>query len=186
MLAEYVLKARLRAERSLQLARNTDGAYPAGMHERNPVTQDVRFLHIMGGEQDCHRVLGPQTLDVFPHAVAGDRVQPDGRLVEDQQARCVDQRLSQLETTHHPARVGSRHPVGDLGQPHRGHGVVDPGPALAPRHIEQAREQRHVLPSGQPRVGREHLRHVADEATCSDRIAYRVHPEHVHRPGDRP
>ena len=55
-------------------------------------------------------------VDALPHAVAGDRVEPDRRLVEDQQPRRADQGLRELEPADHAAGVGLGEPVGGVGE----------------------------------------------------------------------
>ena len=98
----------------------------------------------------------------LPHPVAGDRVQPDGRLVEDQQLRPADQRLRELEPADHATGVAAREPVRGVEQVHRREGVVDAGGALAARHVVEPGEPRDVLPPGQRPLDGQLLGHVAE------------------------
>ena len=71
----------------------------AVVHDRDALAHRLRLLEVVGGQQ--HR--GPLAVD-FPHelpqGVAQLHVDPGGRLVEDQQARLVDQGLG-----HHQASL---------------------------------------------------------------------------------
>ena len=64
-------------------------------------------------------------LHLGPDTVARNGIQTDGRFVEDQQRRPVDQRLRQLEPAHHAAGVRARQRVGDVEQLHRVQRFVD-------------------------------------------------------------
>ena len=57
----------------------------AQVHQRDPVAQRVGLLHVVRGEQHRHPGGVAQLLDALPDAVAGDRVEADRGLVEDEQ-----------------------------------------------------------------------------------------------------
>ena len=68
----------------------------------------------------------------------------------------------------------------------RFHGVehrLHLGGALPAGHVEEPGEQRHVLPPGQRAVGRQLLRHVAEQAAHRHRLPRDVQPEHRDRAG---
>src|SRR5262245_29388065 len=68
----------------LELAGRAQTADPAAVHQRDAVAVLVGLVHVVGGDQDGHAGGGAHGADVLPHLRAGDRVQPDGRLVEHQ------------------------------------------------------------------------------------------------------
>ena len=84
------------------------------------------LVHVVRGEQDGHAVLGAQLGDQVPHRAAGDRVEADRRLVEDQQARAVHQRLRELQPPDHAAGVRRDQAVGVLEHAGRGQRPLDP------------------------------------------------------------
>src|SRR5579859_2970690 len=64
---EDVLERRGRGYRRFQLRRSSDGAQCAVMHQRDPVTQRVGFLHVVRGEQHGHAELALHVQHVGPH-----------------------------------------------------------------------------------------------------------------------
>ena len=73
--------------------------------------------------------------------------------------------------------------VGVLEHAGRGQRPLDPLAALAPRHVEQAREQHHVLAPGERGLRGELLRHVADELAHAHPLARHVAAEDVRHAG---
>src|SRR5579875_1179429 len=146
VVAEDVLEAGAGAEGSLELGRPAHGSDGTEVHEGDPVAQRLGFFHVVGGEHDGRPPFAAQLLDALPHAVAGDRVEPHRRLVEDEQRRSVHERLRQLEASHHPARVRARQPVGGVGETHGLECFGHAGGPLSPRDVEEPREPHDVLP----------------------------------------
>ena len=90
------------------------------VHERDPVAQRVRLLHVVGGHAArSSRTARAARAMVSQRSAAGDRVEADRRLVQHQQARPVDERLGELEPPDHAARVRPAEPVGAVAEPHR-------------------------------------------------------------------
>ncbi len=156
------------------------------MEQRDTVAEELGLLHVVGSEEHRHPGRLPQILDALPHAVAGDGVEPDGRLVEHEQLGTVDERLGQLEPADHAAGVGAGEPVGRLGQPHH---LKRFGDALAPDRpgdVEEAREPADVLAAGQRRLDRQLLRDVPDPPANrhlrpTDIEAEHLDPARLHR-----
>ena len=82
------------------------------------------------------------------------RVQPGGRLVEEEDVGAVDQRQGEIEPPLHPARVAAHPPVGRLGEADALDQVVAARAALVLRDAMERRLQPHVLAGGQVRVQR--------------------------------
>src|SRR6266496_1408412 len=64
---EHVLEGRVRPQLGLQLVRGADRAEPAAVHERDPLTQVVGLVQVVGGQQDGHAGGGAQLLEALPH-----------------------------------------------------------------------------------------------------------------------
>ena len=161
-----------------------EGADAAAVHQGDPVAVLVGLVHVVGGHQDGHAGGRAYGVDVLPHAGAGDRVEADGRLVEDQQAGRADQRLGEFEPADHAAGVGAGQPVGGVGEVHRVQRLGDAVGAFAAGDVEDAGEQCDVLPAGQARVGGQLLRHVAEQAAYRHPVPGRVvaeDPDHAGR-----
>src|SRR3954469_8164092 len=160
--AKGVVEGVARAERRLELGGRADRAQPAAMHERDPLAELVGLVHVVRREQDRHAALLAQPGDEVPHRAARDRVEADRRLVEDQHARPVDERLRQLEPADHAGGVRRHEAGGGLEHAGRLEREVDAVGALRARDVEQPGERHHVLAARQRAVGGELLRHVAD------------------------
>ena len=112
-------------------------------------------------DRDPELLAGPE--DQLEHLVAAGRVEAVRRLVEEQQARVVDERLGELDPLLHPGRVAADRPVALLVQPDV---AEDLGGPLASRGARQARHQREVRDDLRRRDVRGKavvLGHVADE-----------------------
>ena len=79
-----------------------------------------------------------QARDHVQQLVPDARVEPDGRLVEEQHARVGDQRARDLQAAALAAAVGADRPVEQLAEPERVGELVD-APRRAPRPTPQSR-----------------------------------------------
>ena len=86
-----------------------------------------------------------QHLEPFPHEAPRGRVEPDGRLVEEQHLRPVQERGRDLEPAQHAARQRAPEPVEERGEVHRLDRLRDPLAALVPRHAGDAAVELEVL-----------------------------------------
>src|SRR3954468_9046308 len=68
-----------------EFARGTRRPDASPVHERDPVAVLLGLVHVVGGDQHGHAGLRPDGEDPVPDTRAGDRVQADGRFVEDEQ-----------------------------------------------------------------------------------------------------
>ena len=83
----------------------------AAVDDADAVGELVGLLEVLRGEQDGHAQLVVEPLHLLPHAGAADRVEPGGRLVEEQHVGVVHQRGGEVEPATHAARVGVDAPV---------------------------------------------------------------------------
>src|SRR5487761_81960 len=97
VVAEDVVERGLVTEPSPQRSRSPGDADLGPVHQRDPVAVGVGLVHVVGGHQHGHLVLGAQLGDVLPDDAAGDRVQADRRLVQNQQTRSANEGLRQLK-----------------------------------------------------------------------------------------
>ena len=107
-------------------------------------------------QQDGFALLHQQ-LQAFPHQVAGLRIQPGGRLVQQQQLRVVHQRARQREPAAHAARKLARLGIRFMGKgcelQQLGHAGLNGGIC----HAEIAAINEQVFGTGEIRVQRVEL-----------------------------
>src|SRR5271157_2804138 len=75
------------AKRSFKLFYCAKGIHLAQVHDREAIAMALRLLQVMGGEEQGRAVVGPQIDQMFPDSIARNRVQPDGRLIEEKHPR---------------------------------------------------------------------------------------------------
>ena len=127
----------------------------------------------MGGEQDRLAEV-TEAADHLPGLAAGGRVEPGGRLVQEDQLRVADQGQPHVQAAALPARQGPHPPVGCLLQADQPDHLADrPGPAVV------AGELAHGLAHGQVRVVAGLLEHDADPLPQLAPAGGRVHAEHA-------
>ena len=99
-------------------------------HEAQPIAAG-RLVHV--GRADHHRhALGQQADDQLPEVLARDRVDAGGRLVEQQQARAMDQRAGQPQLLFH-ARPKAGRPAGARSRSGRRSAAARPSGRSSPR-----------------------------------------------------
>ena len=116
---------------------------PVG-HDRHRVGEPLGLLDVVRRHQD-RRALAAQRVDQRPQLLADLRVEPDGRLVEQQQPRPVHERAGDQQPPAHPAGELVARRVGALGEVRDLQRAVDRGAALVARDAVQAREDGEVL-----------------------------------------
>src|SRR5207247_11311573 len=131
------------AERGGEVARRPQRDHAPMVHDRHPIAEPLRLLHIMRGQQD--RIpRRPERPDDLPQLAAGLGVEPGRRLVEEQQLRTVDQRARDREPLLLPAGQGADAGPALLLELHQAEHLVDR--MLAP---VEAAEQRDRLGDGE-------------------------------------
>ena len=138
------------------------------------------------GRQD-HQPLARELCKQVPEALAFLRIQADGRLVDDQQLRIIEQGLGDADALAHAARKPAEPAIGDIGKADHVQAFLD---ACRHRPRGQAlhrREKGEELPRRQGFIDAEVLRQVAQFRTQRIRLAGDVltTPEHASSGGAR-
>src|SRR5580658_408324 len=168
---EHILQRRVRpADAGLQFGGGPEADEMPPVEHPDSSAQAVGLLHVMRGHHDRRAVVAAETLDLLPDRVAGQRVQSDRGLVEEQDPRSVHERLGDLETPDHPAGIVLDEQVRDRAQPHELERLPDPPLAFLPRDRVQSGEHPQVLVPGDLRVRRDELGNVADIPTDLGRV----------------
>ena len=129
----------------------------AQIEDPDAVAQALGLLHVVRRVQDGH-ASGGQPVDALQDGVAALRIDPHGRLVQDQQPRPVEQPDPDVQPPFHATRVllgGIVCPVGEADDPED---LVHPSRQVVAVHAVQASEEAEVLAARQVRVDREILR----------------------------
>ena len=89
------------------------------VHNRQAVAQQLSLVHIMRCQHDGNTLIA-DLFDQIPEIAASLRIQPSGRLVEEQHRRIVNQRRRDGEALLLPARELLDVAFGFVGQLHLG------------------------------------------------------------------
>ena len=136
-----------------QVVRRRERDQPALGDQRDRVAL-LGLVDVLGRHQQ--RPAGvAQAVELVPDAAAEERIDPGGRLVEEEQRRVVDEGAGQLEPALHPARQAPGAAAADLPQVDQLEHLARPPPARPEQHPEQRRHEVDVLAGGQVRVERE-------------------------------
>ena len=104
------------ADRRLQLGRRALGDDLAVVDDPDPVAEDVGLLEVLRRQEDGDAVLLGEPRDLLPERGPRLRVEAGRRLVEEEDARAVDEREREVEPALHPAGVRPHLAVGGVGQ----------------------------------------------------------------------
>jgi hypothetical protein len=127
------------------------------------------------GEQDGDPA-GDQVPDDAPHLHPAARVEPGGRLVQEQHPGPADQAGGQVQAPPHAAGVGLRRPVRGVLQPELGQQLGGPAPRLRPGLAEQPGDQHQVFRAGEVLVHRRVLPGQPDQLAHPVRVGEHVVP----------
>ena len=170
----------LRAGARLQLRGGARGDDHAVVEHVHHVGEPVGLLQVLGGQQHGGAGLA-QFPERGPELQPAGRVQPGGRLVQDQQGGPVHQAGRQVQAAAHPARVGPHRPADRGGQ---AEALGQPGGApggLAPPEPGQAADQHEVVPAVQALVQAGVLAGQPDDGTHRVGAGRHVAAEHADR-----
>ena len=115
------------------------------------------------------------------HERRGD-VEAGVRLVEDQDIRIVQQRADDQHLLLHALRIGADRLLGGVGEAEQLEERAQPVLEHVFGELPQPADQLQLLASGQERVERRLLRHVAQPAPVGDRVVGDAAPLEQHRP----
>ena len=152
-----------------QLAARALGDDPALVDDPDAVAEALRLLHVMGRVEDGHALVA-ERLDAGEDGVAALRVDTDRRLVEDQQARPVEQPDGDIQAALHPAGVVLGPLPCPVGQVDDRQNVVDAGRQLPAAQPVQPAKEDEVLARAEVRVDREILGHETDRCLRRGRL----------------
>jgi hypothetical protein len=135
------------AELALERFRRALGDDLTAIDDREPRSQLVGLLEVVGRQQDGLVLLGGQPRDLAPHLGAHLRVQTRGRLVEEEHLWVVDERHRDVQPSLHPPGVAAGDAVGRLGQTEALEQLRDPLlEYLAAHAVEVALETEVLTP----------------------------------------
>ena len=144
------------ARGGLQFPAGALGDLPAMVDDGDPGGELVGLLEILRGEQDRHAGLG-EPADHPPDLLARRRVEPSGRLVEEEHVRGDDQRGGDVEPPPHAARIVLHLPGRRIAQAEGGEQLVGAGSRRPPAKAPEPGEQDEVLAARQILVERSEL-----------------------------
>ena len=147
----------------LQRGRRALGDDPAVVDDPDAVGEHVRLLEVLRRQEDGDAVLAREPRDLVPERRAALRVEAGRRLVEEEDARPVDEREREVEPPLHAARVAAHLAVGRLRRARRGRAARSARALRSARGIAlQHRLQPQVVAPGEERVERRLLQRGAD------------------------
>src|ERR1035438_3596652 len=138
VVAEDIVQRRRRAEGRLEAGGCALGQEAAVVHQGDAVAEDVRLLHVVGGEEDGHPRLLAQLLHLRPDAGPGYGVETDGGLVKDEESGTVDQRLGEFQAADHAPGVGPSEAIADVVEAHGVQHLSYPRLPLSSRQVQEA------------------------------------------------
>jgi hypothetical protein len=139
------------------------------------VGQGVRLVQVLRGQQDGG-ALRDQAAHGHPDLVPLGRVEPGGRLVQEDHRRPADQARSQVEAPPHAPGVRLGGPVGRLGEVEVGQQLGGPALRVGRAQVEQPADQHQVLGSGQVVVDGGVLPGQPDQAAYPPGVGDHVEP----------
>ena len=154
------------------------GDRAAVRHDHHGVGEALGLLDVVRRHQD-RRAVRPQRVDQRPELLAHLRIEPDRRLVEQHEARPVDERPRDQQPPPHPARelVGPRvAAIDEVGELER---MLDRVPPLRPRNAVEMREDEQVLLDGERHIEVVELRHDPALRPGRLRLAGQRESEHL-------
>src|SRR5208282_1169368 len=81
---------------------------------RDPVAEAVGLLEVVRRQEESHVVVVLELTDVCPDGGARLDVEPESRLVEEEELGVVDQAAGKLQPPPHPSREGADLPLGGV------------------------------------------------------------------------
>jgi len=159
-----------------QRPRGVERHDPAGVNDGDPVAQPLRLVEVVGRQQDRDLARGAERRDQVQQLVTDARVEPDGRLVEEQHLGLRHQRPGDLQPSPLPAAVAGNRPVGEAAEAEGVEHVGNPGPNLVAAQPPQAGMDLEVAPAGERAVDDGLLEHHGARSPGSPRLAAHVVP----------
>ena len=163
----------------LERLRRPAGHDLAAVDDREVVGEHVGLLEVLRRQEDRDAVVARQARHLLPHVGAALRVEPGGRLVEEEDARVMHERERQVEPALHAARVAADLAVRRVGEADALEQRVAARAPLGLRHALERGLEAHVLAAGEQRVERRLLERRADLAPHRGAVLHDVAPGHA-------
>ncbi len=163
------IAAHRRLERDGRIERDQAGV----IHDADPVAV-LRLVHVVRRHEDGDALALAQFVDVRPDVLARLRVEPDGRLIEEEDGRVVQQPARDLQPPLHATGEGAHLVARAVGQiDHLQHLADAPGPFGARDVIDHAVEAE-ILLRRDPVIEAVILEDDADRLAHARRVARHV------------
>ena len=173
------------ADLGLQRLGRALGDDPAVVDDPDAVGEHVGLLEVLRRQEDGDALVLREPPHLLPERRPALDVEAGRRLVEEEDARPVDERERQVEPALHAARVRLHLAVARLGQAHALEQLVGaPATALARQRLER-RLQPQVLAAGEQRVERGLLQRGADHLAHLRPLRRHVEAADARRAGGR-
>ena len=165
----------------LQLLGTPGGDQLAVVDDRNPVAV-LGLVHVVRREEHRDPLAHAQLVDVTPDVTPGLWIEPDGRLVEEQNlpASASARARSPAAASFRP-RTCAPDPVPALGQLHHLEHRIQPRGDLRARHPVKLSVEPEILLSSQILIQGRILEDQADPATHAERVTGNIEPSHARR-----
>ncbi len=144
----------------------------SGVHQQHLVAA-LGFVQIGGAPQHGHAVRG-QLAHHLPQLAAGNRIDADAGLVQQQDPRLAQQRAGQAQLLLHAAGQLAGRPRGEAGEVGEGQQALEAVSAALADDAAQIGVQLQVLLHRQVFVQTELLRHIADQRAQRVAVGDRV------------
>jgi len=174
----------LTADALLQLVPGALGDHPAVVDHRDPIRELVRFLQVLGRQQQ-RRSLSHELAHDRPDLVTAARIEPGRGLIEKEDPRPRQQARCEVKSTPHPAGVGARRPVAGVREIEALEQLVRAPPRLGRREVEQPAEHHQVLATREDLVDRCELPRQPEQLADGGSASHHVAPEDLGASGVR-
>ena len=129
--------------------------------DRDPIGEAIRLVQVLSRQQHG-RALGDAGLDHLPEAEPAARVEPGGRLVEEEHRRARDERRREIQAAAHAAGVGAHQAIAGLVEVEAVEQLACPLLSGIAAQVVEPADHLEVLEPGQPLVDRRVLAGEAD------------------------
>ena len=155
------------------------------IHDHQPVAQLLRFVHVVGGQDERHALL-LEAVEPVPEEMPCLGVEPGGRLVEQQQVGLVDEPPGDDQASLHAPREWLDLVAGALRELDEVEQLPGARPRLRVRQVEVAPVDEQVLLDRELHVQAVLLGHDTEAGADRGAVRGRIQAEHPQRAvGDR-
>ena len=123
----------------------------AAVDDDDVVGEALGLVEVLRGQQQRGAAVD-ERVEHLPQLGARPRVEPGGRLVEEQHLRAGDERGGEVEAAAHAARVARHHTVGGVGERELLEQLDGAAAGVLAAELVQLAEHHEVLPPGEQRV----------------------------------